>query len=225
MNVLITGGWVKRLALGSAALTLWVGDGLAAMEPPTQSVRTTINQVIHILEDESMKQPARLSERRRLLEDVVGTRFSYEEMSKRTLAAQWNRLTEAEQREFVQLFRSFLSDRYADKIEGYAGEDIVYLGERIEGTYAEVRTKIVSDKLEIPMDYRLMSLSAEWRVYDVIIDGVSLVRNYRGQFEKIIRQSSYAELVRRLRERTKDPGAPKDLGRLDPMGSWKGVAT
>lgn len=217
------GRWATRVALVSTAVALQVGDGVTATESPTQSVRTTINQVIHILEDESMKQPTRVAERRRRLEQVIAARFSYEEMSKRTLAAQWNRLTEAEQREFVDLFRSFLSDRYADKIEGYGGEDIHYLGERIEGTYVEVRTKIVSDRLEIPMDYRLMTLSAEWRVYDVIIDGVSLVRNYRGQFEKIIRQSSYAELVRRLRERTKDPGAQKELGRLGPVGPWTEV--
>jgi phospholipid transport system substrate-binding protein len=111
-------------------------------------------------------------------------------------------LSPAERTEFVELFKSFLSDRYAEKIEGYAGEQVHYLSERIEGNYAEVRTKLRSSKVEIPMDYRLYLKEDRWHAYDIVVDGVSLVKNYRSQFEKIIRADSYGELVRRLRERT-----------------------
>ncbi len=204
------------LLVGSVVLPLWAGAVGAVVDPPTQAVRKTVDRVLAILEDDAMKQPARLSERRQLLEEVIGARFSYEEMSKRALAAQWTRLSQAERDEFVVLFRSFLSDRYADKIEGYAGEDVRYLSERVEGPYAEVRTRVASGKVEIPMDYRLLQLSGEWRVYDVVVDGVSLVRNYRGQFHKIIRDSSYAELVRRLRERTQKRDSGEELGRAAP---------
>ena len=132
----------------------------------------------------------------------LASHFDYTEMSKRTLTAHWAPLTAGERTEFVELFKSFLSDRYAEKIEGYSGEQVSYLSERIEGNYAEVRTELRSSKVEIPMDYRLHMRDGTWHTYDLIVDGVSLVKNYRSQFEKIIHTSSYQELVRRLHART-----------------------
>ena len=148
-------------------------------------------------------------ERRKLLEKVIAARFDYREMAKRTLPKQWKTLSEAERKEFVDLFQSFLSSSYADKIEGYAGEQVRYLAERREGDYAEVRTRLVSEKTEIPIDYRLMGKSEEWFVYDVIADGISLVKNYRSQFDKIIRDSGYPELVEDLRKKSKEAKPPK----------------
>jgi len=173
-----------------------------ASEIPTEAVRSTLTEVFRILEDEKLKDPAKLIPRRHMLEEVIASHFDYTEMSKRALAAHWTPLSTSERAEFVELFKSFLSDRYAEKIEGYSGEQILYLSERTEGNYAEVRTKLRSSKVEIPMDYRLHMRDETWHAYDLIVDGVSLVKNYRSQFEKIIRSSSYQELVRRLRERT-----------------------
>ncbi|HXF91444.1 MAG TPA: ABC transporter substrate-binding protein [Nitrospiraceae bacterium] len=184
-------------------LLLMVGLATASFpESPTEVVRGTINEVIRILEDPTLNAPSLRKPRRRLLEEVIGSRFDYEEMSKRTLGAYWHQLNGAEQAEFVKLFKAFLSDRYASKIEGYSGEQVAYLSERTEGAYAEVRTKLVSSKVEIPMDYRLIAKAGRWYAYDVIVDGISLVKNYRSQFTGIIRSSSYAELVRRLKERS-----------------------
>ncbi len=171
-------------------------------ESPTEAVRETVTRVISILEDPALKDPAKLMPRRHMLEEVIAGRFDYAEMSKRALAAYWTPLTEAQRVEFVDLFKSFLSDRYADKIEGYSGEQVLYLSARIEGTYAEVRTELHSSKVEIPMDYRMFMKEGRWHAYDIIVDGVSLVKNYRSQFQKIIRESSYQELVKKLRERT-----------------------
>jgi phospholipid transport system substrate-binding protein len=171
-------------------------------ESPTEAVRGTVSRVFSILEDPALKDPAKLIPRRRMLEEVIASRFDYAEMSKRALAADWTPLTEAQRVEFVELFKRFLSDRYAEKIEGYSGEQVLYLSERIEGTYAEVRTELRSDKTTIPMDYRLILKEGRWHAYDIIVDGVSLVKNYRSQFQKIIRESSYQELVKKLRERT-----------------------
>jgi phospholipid transport system substrate-binding protein len=186
----------------------WQSGGIGAVAP-IEAVKRTIDDVLRILDDREMQRPARLMERRKLLEKVIGARFDYREMAKRTLPAKWKTLTDAEQKEFVDLFQSFLSASYADKIEGYAGEQVQYLSERLEGEYAEVRTKIVSEKTEIPIDYRLMSRSGDWFVYDVIADGVSLVRNYRGQFDKIIRESGYPDLVEDLRKKSKEVRPPK----------------
>ena len=171
-------------------------------ESPTEAVRGTVDQVIHILEDPALKDPAKLIPRRRMLEEVIATRFDYVEMSKRALAVYWVPLTAAERTEFVEVFKKFLSDRYAEKIEGYSGQQVVYLSERIEGSYAEVRSELRSEKTTIPLDYRLLLKEGRWHAYDLIADGVSLVKNYRSQFQKVIRDSSYQELVKKLRERT-----------------------
>ncbi len=190
---------VQLIVLG---LSLFVGTLGFGAESPTEVVRTTINEVIRILNDDSLKSPAKLLPRRRLLEQVIAQRFDYAEMSKRALAVHWTPLTKEQRDEFVDLFKGFLSDRYASKIEGYAGEQVGYLGERLDGQYAEVRTKLRSSKVEIPMDYRLINKGGRWYAYDIIVDGISLVKNYRSQFDKIIRSGSYEELVRRLQNRT-----------------------
>ena len=198
---------------GLAAVILLVGG--ASAEPggaATEAVRSTINEVIRILKDMELKKAGRAEERRLLLEKVIGDRFNYEEMSRRALGAQWNKLSDKEREEFVDLFKGLLSGTYADKIEGYSGEQVHYLNERLEADYAEVRTKVATDKTEIPLDYRLLNKSGDWRVYDVVVDGVSLVNNYRSQFTKIIRESSYADLLEKLREKSKkkseQPQAP-----------------
>lgn len=192
------------LALLLVALmgTVAFGSSEQSTESPTQAVRATLTEVFRILEDEKLKDPTKLLPRRHMLEAIIASHFDYTEMSKRALAANWTPLTASERADFVELFKSFLSDRYAEKIEGYSGEQVHYLSERIEGNYAEVRTELRSSKVEIPMDYRLHVRDGTWHAYDIIVDGVSLVKNYRSQFDKIIRSDSYQELVRRLRART-----------------------
>ena len=192
-----------RILIGlMAGVLLLHGTGRAVeANSPTEAVKATIEEAIHVLSDETIKHPERAQERREVLEKIVGQRFSYEEMAKRTLGMHWRKLSQAEKTEFVTLFQRFLSNSYAGKIDGYAGEQVQYLGERIKGNFAEVRTKVVSDKLEIPLDYRLLKNSDNWRVYDVIVDGISLVKNYRGQFARIIKSSSYKGLIEKLRSK------------------------
>lgn len=190
---------VQLLIVG---LLIFAGTLSFAAESPTEVVRSTIDEMLRILNDETLKSPAKHKSRRHMLEQVVAQRFDYAEMSKRALAANWIPLTNEQRDEFVDLFKSFLSDRYASKIEDYSGEQVEYLGERLDGQYAEVRTKLHSTKVEIPMDYRLINKAGKWHAYDIVVDGVSLVKNYRSQFTAIIRSSSYEELLNRLRNRT-----------------------
>ena len=196
----------KRIFASVLACVLPVLAGasvsLAAERSATESVKTSINEVIHILEDPNLKKPGRAEERRKKLEETIGARFSYEEMSKRALAAHWTKLSDAQRKEFVDLFQRLLSNTYSGKIEGYSGEQVSYLSERLQDGYAEVRTKVNSGKTEIPLDYRLLQKAGDWRVYDVVVDGVSLVANYRGQFAKIIRTGSYEDLVEKLRSKS-----------------------
>ncbi len=193
--------WLAVLTLIAACVCAQSSSVYAKAGEATAAMKSTIDQVVGILENEELKKPERADERRVLLKQAVGARFDYDEMTKRSLGKQWSKLDDAQRREFVQLFTDLLAASYANKIEGYSGEQIQYLNERTKGKYAEVKTKVVSGKTKIPLDYRLMYRSNEWRVYDVVVDGVSLVRNYRGQFSKILRSESYEELLRRLREK------------------------
>ena len=170
--------------------------------PPTDSMKGTIDEVLRIVRDKELKQTTKAEERRSRLEKVVAERFDYHEMSRRALGAPWNQLSDKDKQEFVSLFQTLLTSTYAEKVESYSGEGVQYLNERTEKDYAEVRTKILSGKTEIPLDYRLINHGTDWRVYDVVVDGVSLVNNYRGQFMKILRASSYPDLVEQLRKKS-----------------------
>jgi len=191
--------WVLVLlafVVGTADLPkAWAGGA-------TDAMKGTIDEVLRILNDKELKQPGKATERRELLEKVVGDRFDYQEMSRRSLGAPWAKLSDKEKEEFVSLFQTLLVNSYADKVEAYSGEGVEYINERTEKDYAEVRTKVLTGKTEIPLDYRLLNKSSVWRVYDVVVDGVSLVNNYRGQFTKILRSGSYSDLIDQLRKKS-----------------------
>ncbi|WP_455389751.1 MlaC/ttg2D family ABC transporter substrate-binding protein [Petrachloros mirabilis] len=181
--------------VGLAAQTTWAGGA-------TEAMKGTIDEVLRILQDKNLKQPEKSEERRKLLEQVVGERFDYSEMSRRALGAPWAKLSDKEKEEFVGLFQTLLVNSYADKVETYSGEGVEYINERTEKDYAEVRTKVLTGKTEIPLDYRLLFKASVWRVYDVVVDGVSLVNNYRGQFTKILRSGTFADLLDQLRKKS-----------------------
>ncbi len=199
--------WTMMGAVLVAQLFL-AGLSPAMAGPATESIRGTIDEVFKVLDDQELKKPARHEARRQRLEEVVGARFDYPEMSRRSLGTQWNQLSDKDKQEFVDLFRTLLTNTYADRVENYSGDGVQYLNERTEKEYAEVRTKVLSGKTEIPMDYRLLNKNNDWRVYDVVVDGVSLVNNYRGQFSKILNTSSYPGLVDQLRKKSDKIKAP-----------------
>jgi len=206
-------GWIAQVLLAVAMAGVAAGASPAPVNsggPATEAVKGTITEVIRLLEDKTLRRPEMAEERRRLLERVLAERFSYAEMAKRSLGAHWGGLTDPEREAFVALFQRLLVKTYVHTIEGYAGEQVRYLGERVAEDFAEVRTRIVSAKVDIPVDYRLLRTSGDWRVYDVVVDGVSLVNNYRGQFARILRSSSYADLVEQLRKKVEE-GSPRGL--------------
>ena len=131
-------------------------------------------------------------------------------MAKRSLGANWARRTPQEQEEFVRLFTEVLERAYADIIESYIDEKIVYLAEKVDSGYADVNSKIVTAKgEEYSINYRAQLVGSEWKVYDVVAENISLVNNYRSQFSRVIAKSSYEELVRRLKDKNEFAGAPK----------------
>jgi len=171
-------------------------------QSPMDLVKSTITEVFRILDQEALKQPGHAAERRQQIEQVLRDRVSYEEMAKRALGSMWSELTVAERREFVGLFVQLLRDQFACKIDIYADEQVQYLTERREANVAEVRTVVTGAKTVTRLDFRLADRTGEWLVYDVVIDGASIVSNYRAQFASIMRNSSYNELVDRMKEKT-----------------------
>jgi phospholipid transport system substrate-binding protein len=202
------GAWLRGLVLVATVLLTGIAADCAQAGEATEAMRSTISEVLRILADKDLKQPSKANERRQLLEKVVGERFDYPEMSRRSMGAPWANLSEKDKQEFVSLFQTLLVNTYADKIESYSGEGVQYVNERNEKEYAEVRTKVLTGKTEIPLDYRLLYKGSDWRVYDVVVDGVSLVNNYRGQFSKILRNGSYADLVEQLRKKSEKIKSP-----------------
>ena len=197
----------RTLASGMLAVVLLTGGPVVmAAETPTDAIRSTFEKVVYVLKDEELKQPGRQQERLDRLEQTIGERVNYRELSKRSLGPTWKELSDKEQEEFVGLFAHLLRDVYASRIFQYTDEQVEYLNERLEGSYAEVRTNVRGSKVNIPVQYRLISQSGVWLVYDVVVDGVSTVSNYRGQFSKILQSASYETLVARLRSKTLHDG-------------------
>ena len=190
---------VFRRGIG-VALAALVALPLAAWATPTDDVKATIDRVLIIVADPDLKPQARTKERRAQIRKTVRERFNFAEMARRGLATHWRDLTPADQQYFVTLFTDLLEKSYLDKLETFSDEKIFYLGEQVAGDTATVNSKVVTKKnLEIPIDYKLFQRNGRWEVYDFIIEGVSLMENYRARFNKIIRTKSYPELVRLMR--------------------------
>ena len=190
-------------ALTLTAIFALVTAGTAVAGEPTDQVRRSVDEVLKIVQS----QPDG-SARRAAVRQAANRLFDFEETAKRALGPHWQQRTPAEHEEFVRLFSDLLEAAYVGKIDLYQGEKITYVGETVDGDQATVKTRIVTKQgNEVPVDYRLSREKDRWRVYDVIIEGVSLVANYRTQFNKIIQTSSYDDLVKRMR--AKDFSAPE----------------
>lgn len=182
------------------AVLLHAGIGTAAVPGPTGQIRGAIDRVIEILKRPDLSSKARARERRDLLRQEIKPVFDFGEMSKRSLGPNWRERTPQERVAFVGLFTELLENAYLGKIESYRGETINYVKETIDSPYAVVHTEIVTSRgQQIPVDYRMLREGEGWRIYDVVIEGVSLVNNYRSQFNAILRKATFPEMMDKLR--------------------------
>jgi phospholipid transport system substrate-binding protein len=195
--------WLRMGAMVLAgALVVGAGSAPAAAGVPTDQLKGAVERVLKTLDDPALKGEARLPERRVAVRKIANEIFDFSEIAKRSMARHWQPLSEAQRTEFVGLFADLLERSYISKIETYGGEKIQYTGERADGDFATVSTRIVTKNgTEVPVDYRMIKRGERWLVYDVSIEGVSLVSNYRTQFNKIIQTTSYNELVSKLRNK------------------------
>jgi len=169
---------------------------------PIEQVRATLDKVLIIVRSPNLKSAAQKEDLRARLAEVIYPRFDFVEMAKRSLGPHWARRTADEQREFVKIFAGLLGRSYADTIESYTSQKILYTREREDQNYAEVDTKIVTENREqLSINYKLHSVDKEWKVYDLVIENISLVNNYRSQFDRVIARSSFEDLVRLIKEK------------------------
>jgi phospholipid transport system substrate-binding protein len=182
----------------SISLHAWAGR-------PMEEIKETTDKIISIVTDPSLKDPAKEAERKALIRKAVDEICDWEEMSRRSLGRYWAQRTDREKKEFVQLFGELIERTYIDKVEGYSGEKVNYLGEKIDGDYAEVDVRVVTAKnTEVPVIYKLRKKDSRWWVYDLVIEGVSFVQNYRTQFYDILASSSYQDLVKKLKAKIEE---------------------
>ena len=188
------------LLISLVALLSSIAPRGAAAGALTDQVRESIDAVLKVVSDPELKKEARTAERRRMIRQIASELFDFTEISQRSLGPHWRARTPAEREEFIALFGDLLEYSYVSKIEMYSGETIRYLGEAVDGPQAVVKTRIVMKQgTEIPVDYRMMQNGSRWFVYDVNIEGVSLVSNYRSQFNTVIQRSGYRDLVAKLK--------------------------
>jgi len=192
------------LALAVAGLALAASPARAGA--PLDQLRLQVDRVLKALDDPELKKPDKAKDRRVAVRKIANEIFDFSETAKRSLGRHWLARTPAEQAEFVQLFTDLLERSYISKVELYGGEKMQYVGDAVEnGDQAKVQTKLLTKQGgEIPIEYRMHKKADRWLVYDVVIEGVSLVANYRTQFNKIIQTSSFQELVKKMKSKQEE---------------------
>ena len=176
--------------------------GTATAAGPTETVKAAVQQVFAQPGSPAAKASS-IAERRAQIRKVTETLFDFDEMSQRSLGKAWAQASPTEQKEFVRLFGSLIANAYMGRIEQYAGEPIEYVGERIEGDDAKVQSRVVTPKgSEVPIEYRLYrGTDGRWTVYDIYVDGFSLVGSYKAQFNRLLQRGTFADLLKQLRQK------------------------
>jgi phospholipid transport system substrate-binding protein len=201
----------------AGVLVVGLSSAPAAAGVPTDQLRGAVERVLKTLDDPALKGDARVGDRRVAVRKIANEIFDFSEIAKRSMARHWQPLSEAQRTEFVGLFADLLERSYISKIETYGGEKIQYTAERADGDFATVSTRIVTKNgTEVPVDYRMIKRADRWLVYDVSIEGVSLVSSYRTQFNKIIQTTSYNGLVSKLRNKQDELLAEDKGGKKKP---------
>ena len=182
--------WLGALLVPSA----WAGE-------PADQLFANIDRVLKLLGDPDLKQPARAQERREAIRSFAEDILDFDELAHRSLARHWEARTAAEREEFVHLFREFLERLLISKLDAYHGEKIVLVGDALDGDEATVKTLVAARQGAIPVDFVMVRRGDRWRAGDIVISGLSLVRNFRVQFDKVIKRASYTQLVKQVREK------------------------
>src|SRR6266550_3953740 len=191
-----------RLSLSMVAVSILVCSGKAANAgEPTEAIRGAVNQGVEILKNaklDNQKQRAQVIDQ---LRQVVYPLFDFNEMAMRSLGANWRRLNPQQRKEFVSTFTALLEKTYANQIDLYNGQQVIYTGENVDGDYAQVNSRIIDKNGQTySVVYKLHRVDGKWRIYDVVAENISLVNNYRAQFNRVIAKSSFEELLKMMKQ-------------------------
>jgi phospholipid transport system substrate-binding protein len=191
----------KTLAVAAMVAVLLAGGVCTVYAgAPTDTVRDYTDAVVRVLEDPALKTDDRRAERRAAVRKIAIDIFDVQETARRALGPHWQQRTPQEREEFVQLFADLLERTYINKIDLFGGEKLRFTEEKIDGEHAVVRAKVVTKQgAEVPVEARMINRTSRWQIYDIVIENISLIGNYRSQFDRIIRASSYSDLAKRLR--------------------------
>jgi phospholipid transport system substrate-binding protein len=180
---------------------LLAAAGTAAAASPTETVQTAVQKVSASQSGPAAKTLS-TAERRAEIRKITDNLFDFKDMSERSLGSAWTQATPAQQQEFVRLFSTLIASAYLSRIEQFAGEPFTYVGEKIDGNEASVLSRVVTSKgSELGLDYRMYRADGRWAVYDIYVDGISLVSSYKAQFNRVIQRGSFAELLKQLRQK------------------------
>jgi phospholipid transport system substrate-binding protein len=178
------------------SINLMTASVCLAGSDATSQLKNTIDEVIKIAKKDSMESSK--GDKRIAMQKAIDGRFNYSQMVRRSLGKTYDSLSDQKKQNFIKLFKGLLENSYASKLESYRDEKINFLDEVVKGKYALVKTNIVRSNNTIRVDYKLILGNGQWKVYDFVIEGVSMIRNYKAQFTKIIRRDSYEVLVEKL---------------------------
>lgn len=193
---------MRSVRILSAAVLLLATAGSAWAGPPTDALREYTEAIQKVLDDPALKAEDRRHERRAAVRKAAAEAFDVQETARRALGPHWQQRTPAEREEFVRLFADLLEQTYIAKIDLYGGERLRFTDEKIDGDIAVVRARVVTRQgAEVPVEGRMHRRNDRWLIYDVVIENISLIANYRAQFDRIIRTSSFNDLIKRLRNR------------------------
>ncbi|MCG8619520.1 MAG: ABC transporter substrate-binding protein [Desulfobacterales bacterium] len=205
------GATIKAVCIHSILIGLIPGIvlGLLLLTPvqaetasPKVQLESTIQSILTVLRDPALKSDTRQEEKREKLRSIARQRFDYRKMSQLSLGRHWRDRSEVEKASFTKLFGNLLEDTYMDKIDDYTDEHVAFVNERLTKKKAQVDTKIITKDLEIPINYRMYrKKDGRWMIYDMVIEGVSMIGNYRSQFGQILERQSFDELVEKLRNK------------------------
>ncbi len=189
---------LKKLLLALSLGTLLAFPASGSTETsPTQTVQESVNLILDLLKDDSLEQ----DDRRAKIRAHIKTRFDFQAMSQSTLATNWKKASAQERQQFIDLFSQLIENTYIGKIEAYTNEKVEYPGEKVKGNKALVETLIIAASADIPVNYKLYKKGDAWWVYDVIIEGVSLISNYRSSYQEIVKQEGFDGLLARMQEK------------------------
>jgi phospholipid transport system substrate-binding protein len=202
--------WFTPMGVVLLVLFLAGAEMPAIAGEPTDQLKQAIDKVLAIVTDPALKGPEHRAERRKLIREAANDRFDWAAMARSSMGIYWHKRTPAEKKDFTSLFSDLIESAYMSKIEGYSGEKIRYLGDSTDDRYGTVKTLITDDRgTEIPVLYWVKKENGKWLIYDISIEGVSLVNNYRSQIADILSRSSYDKLIEILKERVKAENEPE----------------